>query len=66
MLLSAVLLVRAYGFADWLLPLLLAECVLLILLLYQPTKALYLWLIWALGFVRIDHPKKPVSNPETL
>lgn len=57
LLTSAIVLVRHYGFADWLTPLLLAECVLLIALFYQPSKALYLCFVWVLGFVHRDHPQ---------
>lgn len=57
LLVSAILLVRHYGFTDWLTPLLLAECVLLIALFYQPSKALYLWFVWVLGFVHRDRPQ---------
>ena len=55
---AAIFIVRRWGFADWLLPLLLGACVLLVLLLYRPTKAIYLWLIWLLGFVHVDRTVK--------
>jgi uncharacterized protein (DUF983 family) len=58
LLAAAIFAVRAWGFTDWLLPALLAGCVALILLLYRPSKALYLWFIWVLGFVHIDPPRR--------
>lgn len=58
LLASAILLVRRYGFTDWLMPLLMVEMVFLVALFYRPTKALYLWFIWLLGFVHIDRPKQ--------
>ena len=52
--LVALALVLRFGLFDGLMPVLIGVAVVAFALLFRPTKALYVWLLWVFGFVYPD------------